>query len=283
MLRRVCAPILGAALIFTAGACDKAKEAAEDALGAKQLETEDIDALKKSTNWDASVDPEVWTIHGGFELTENFSGDLSGETEVPFPVSLGEADAAAAGKKRMLLIMKVENIKPADETFTRFRIVQVAEHDAESNVLKISGATVNQYLDDSQVTSKANENQDGQYVVAEAKGGGGLAYMTGLTQIKKYGEDATPTGSALVFTTMSPFATLSGATSKQYFLAVKNGAVGQIITFKKDVATADAAPGTPPSASEDIVYAGTLDEFKGDYDEKVGGLPGDASAAATNT
>ena len=65
------APALLAVGMFGSG-CDKAKNAAEDALGFKALPQEDIDAILKNVGWDVAKNPQLANFevvkNGGFEM-----------------------------------------------------------------------------------------------------------------------------------------------------------------------------------------------------------------------
>jgi hypothetical protein len=266
-------PALLAVCMFGSG-CDSAKKAAEEALGVKKMEDADKNALLSTTTWDKTVDEKMWKIHGGFELTDGFKGDLGGETSIPLPFSLGEnskfANQAASGKKRMLLLLKAEkfSVPGFSEPITRFRIASIAEHDSEKNEMKIAGGEVNKYLDESQ--KLAPGKQAGQYLIAEGVGSGGLAFIEGIARIKESGKEAKPLANVMVFTSSSPFVTLSGAsgaTEGQYLLAMLDGSKGQVTGFKAEVPK--TYKGTPASVSTEIAYAGALDQYKGDVDAKL--------------
>ncbi len=263
-------PALLAVCMFGSG-CGKAKKAAEQALGVKKMEDADKNALLKKTTWDTTVDKDKWKIHGGFELTDGFKGDLGSVTSIPLPFSLGEnVNKAGAGKKRMLLLLRAENftVPGFKDPLTRFRIASIAEHDPDKNEMKISGGEVNKYLDESQKLGPGK--QAGQYLIAEGVGSGGLAFIEGIARVKATGAEAAPLSNVMVFTSSSPFVTLSGAsgaTKGQYLLAMLDGSKGQLTGYNSDVPK--NYKGTPASVSSEIAYAGALDEYKKDVDAKL--------------
>jgi len=274
------APALFAVCMFGSG-CDSAKKAAEEALGMKQMEDADKNALLTKTTWDTTVDKDMWKIHGGFELTDNFKGDLGSETSIPLPFSLGTnekfANKAAEGKKRMILLLKAEEftVPALGAPITRFRIASIAEHDPDKNELKISGGEVNKYLDEAQKLSPGK--QAGQYLIAEGVGSGGLAFIEGIARIKATGAEAAPLANVMVFTSSSPFVTLSGGsgeTKGQYLLAMLDGSKGQVTGYSSDVPK--TYKGTSASVSTEIAYAGALDEYKGDMDAKLADVGADS-------
>jgi hypothetical protein len=279
------APALFAVGIIGSG-CDKAKKAAEDALGIKKLEAEDQEELLKATKWNETVDQTKWKIHGGVEIADNFKGDLGKEVSFVLPFDLPAQDpkvtAAAGEKKRMLLLLKEEKftIPGFDQPITRFRIASIAQHDSESNEVKIDGGQVNQYLDESQRLGPGN--QSGKYLLAEGVGSGGLAFIQGIARVKKNdGSEAAPLGDVMVFTSSSPFVTLSGksgVTTGQYMLAMLDGSKGQVTGYKSDVPS--TYKGAPASVSAEIAYAGALDQYKGDVDAKLADVSQDAELKA---
>jgi hypothetical protein len=267
------APALLAVCLMGSG-CDKAKDAAEQALGVKKMEDADKNALLTKTTWDKTVDPKMWVIHGGFELTDNFKGDLGSETSIPLPIDLGAndkfANKAAEGKKRMVLLLKAEDFKVPGfaEPLTRFRIASIGEHDPDKKELKISGGEVNKFLDEKQKLGPGK--QAGQYLIAEGIGSGGLAFIEGIARVKAFGKDAAPLADVMVFTSSSPFVTNSGgsgATTGQYLLAMLDGSKGQLTGYNADVPK--TYKGAPASVSSEIVYAGALDEYKDDVAAKT--------------
>lgn len=276
------APALLAVGLFGTG-CDKAKNAAEEALGIKKMEDADKDALLKATMWNETVNPKMWTIHGGVEITDNFKSDLGTEVSIPLPMDIpAQVNQAGAGKKRMMLLLKAEEfaIPGFDKKITRFRIASIAEHDPEKKELKISGGEVNKYLDESQKLSPGN--QAGQYLLAEGIGSGGLAFIQGIASLKKNdGSAAAPIGGVMVFTSSSPFVTLSGAsgaTTGQYMLAMLDGSKGQVTGYKSSIPS--DYKGTSASVSSEIAYAGALDQYKGDVDAKLADVSSDPALKA---
>ncbi len=272
-------PALLAVSMFGSG-CDKAKKAAEEALGVKKMEETDKDALLIKTTWDTTVDQKKWIIHGGFELTDSFKGDLGSETSIPLPIDLPDnelANKAGDDKKRMLLLLKAENftIPGFAEPLTRFRIASIGEHDPDKKEMKISGGEVNKYLGEKQKLGPGT--QAGQYLIAEGIGSGGLAFIEGIARVKASGGDAAPLANVMVFTSSSPFVTLSGDsgdTKGQYMLAMLDGSKGQLTGYNSDVPK--TYKGTPASVSTEIFYAGALDEFQDDVDGKASELGADS-------
>lgn len=277
------APALLAVGLVGSG-CDKAKKAAEEALGIKKLDDADKTALLEATKWNETVDQNKWVIHNGFEISDNFKGDLGKEVSFVLPFDLGpqKVQAAASDKKRMLLLLKEETfpIPGFDKPITRFRIASIAQHDPETNEVKIDGGQVNQYLDESQRLGPGN--QAGKYLLAEGVGSGGLAFIQGIARVKKNdGSEAAPLGGVMVFTSSSPFVTLSGAsgaTTGQYMLAMLDGSKGQVTGYKADVPT--TYKGAPASVSAEIAYAGALDQYKGDVDAKLADVSNDPGLKA---
>lgn len=272
-------PALLAISMFGSG-CDKAKKAAEEALGVKKMEDTDKDALLKKTTWDSTVDQKKWIIHGGFELTDSFKGDLGSETSIPLPIDLPKnelAEKAGNEKKRMLLLLKAENftIPGFSDPITRFRIASIGEHDPDKKEMKISGGEVNKFLGEKQKLGPGT--QAGQYLIAEGIGSGGLAFIEGIARVKASGADAAPLANVMVFTSSSPFVTLSGDsgdTKGQYMLAMLDGSKGQLTGYNSDVPK--TYKGTPASVSTEIAYAGALDEFEDDVNGKASELGADS-------
>lgn len=272
------APAILAVSVFGTG-CDKAKKLAEEHFGIKQLDSEEQAKLLEATKWNSTVDEKLWKIHGGVEISDNFKGDLSKEVSIPLPFNLDEnANNAASGKKRMLLLLKEEKFTVAgsSDAITRFRIASIAEHDGETNELKIDGGKVNQYLDENQRLQPGN--QAGKYLLAEGVGSGGLAFIEGKANVQKNdGSPVAPEGNVMVFTSSSPFVTLTGASGEnkgQYMLAMLDGSKGQVTGYGSQVPV--NYKGTPASVSTEIAYAGSLDQYKEEVDGKVASFSGDS-------
>lgn len=267
--------ILGAVLLaatFNVG-CDKAKGALKDALGIEPLKADDpaIAEVLTQVGWKAE-DPRFanFKIIGGFKVGEKFSGDLGQTVEIPVP----GADKAEGqgGKLPSVAMLKVTTIPALAEGQTeqkRFQIVSVGRVEGEG--IKIDGNTVNQFMDEADRISKANQAKDGGfYVLVQAKSAEkGLAYLKGTTTVHLNTGTDTPVGGALVFTDGSPFVTKSGA-SGAYFLAILEGEKGTITAYKKGV-----ADDTPNATSTQIPYAGILEQAPGyaDVAAKADELP----------
>jgi len=156
-----------------------------------------------------------------------------------------------------MMLLRSETFKVDDTTeYTRFRIVSVAKFDAESKKLIIEGDSFNQYIDAKDQISKDNANQAGKYMLVQGKGEKGITYLSGVVQLKKDGVEAlVNVEKSMVFTTSSPFVTLTGSEGK-YLLAMLEGSKGTTIAYRRNIASDYAAVGTPNSASKEIAYAG---------------------------
>lgn len=288
---RTLAPIVAVAAISGVG-CDKAKSALEEASGFTMLDDAAVQAMLTEAGWDEANNPNLanFKVHKGFELTDKFPGDLGKDVDIPIGVDLPEQAEGAAENQRSMALLRKKEVTFGDQTYTRFQIVTVARFDAAEKKLVIDDALVSQAMDDDQKIGKDTaEGQAGQYLIVEGKGSSGLAYLEGTVKIKKDGGDAEGEAvkGAAVFTSSSPFVTVSGSTGK-YFLAMLDGSKGQVMSYKSDIASTYTAPNTPPTASTDIPYAGALANYEDKADEKadaVGEFSDDAMAgfAKANT
>ncbi len=277
--------VVGAAFFSSTG-CDKAadalKDAAQDAAGISKLEAPEQATLLAEAGWDATKNKQLenFTVYGGFTLTEKFPGDLAKTVKLPVPIDIPDKAQGAAGNQRSIALLRAEKceLEPG-KPVTRFRIVTVARYDGAEKSLEITGETINAAMDPAQVISLANKNQAGTYILVEGKGDKGLAYVTGTAYLAKYGDpNKVPVAGACVFTTESPFVTVSGASGK-YFLAMLEGSKGMVVGSKNNIVATYSVPGTPTSATEQVKYAGVLDKYQDKYNEKIGDV-GNAEVTA---
>lgn len=273
--------LIHAAIPLAVGAlsasCGSVKDAVEAASGVAQLETAEQDELLAAAGWDKEKLAK-FRVHGGLKLTENFPGDLGAQVDIPLPIDL-PAPPGAEGKNRSLILLKTNQFKMGDQDFTRFEIVTVARIDTEAKALKIDGSVFTQYLDESQIISKANNNQAGSYLMVEGEGDGGLTYLEGNTTLQKNdGSAKVDVNETIVFTNSSPFLSRTGSTGK-FFLAAPNDTKATVMAYRKGIASDFSAEGTPESASEELIATGLLDKYKGDFNEKVEGTGVDSGKA----
>lgn len=292
------API--AALALGLGACDKAKSALEEAAGFHVLEKDEIAKAKVEAGWN---DAKLAKLEAktGFELEDNFKGDLSKEYRLPLPgVELpAQAQGAAAGndKNRAYYLMKLRSFQSGDITIKKFQIVATARYDFDAKELIIDAGKMSMYVSKDDRISLSAGNQKGKYILVEGKGSGGLAFLTGQVRLKKNTvtaacDDAslpcTAVGGALVYTTEDPFMTVSnndeGADKGKYLLGVvdkgseecaQNGFVN---ASHPSIGTAYSAEGTPTSASAEVPCIGVLDKYKAGVAAKVGDASDDQTA-----
>lgn len=271
---RALAPIMTVAALGAVG-CDKAKSALEEASGFSMLDDEQVAELLAQAGWDEAASPNLanFKIHGGFELSDKFPGDLGKDVDIPVPFDLPEQAEGTAENQRSMALLRKKVVKFGDQEYTRFQIVTVARYDAGEKKLVIDDALVGQAMDDDQKVGKdTDEGQTGQYLIVEGKGSTGLAYLEGTVKLKKQGAEGEAVKGAAVFTSSSPFVTISGSTGK-YFLAMLDGSKGQVMSYKSDIASAYSAPNTPPSSTTDIPYAGALSKYEDKASDKAEAIP----------
>ncbi len=288
---RAMLPIAFAALALAASGCDKAKSLAEEAAGIKVLDDAEKQAILTAVGWDETKNPglAVFKVHKAIELTDKFKGDLSKTVELPVPIDAPEQAQGTAEKQRSLAIVKKEEFKLDDATYTRLRIISIARVDAEASQIVIDGEKINQYIPANRQIKLDNNNQAGQYLLIEGKGEKGLAYLTGAVKFIADGgseDSAVPVpdavGDTFVFTSSSPFVTVAGdvASGGKYFLAMLEGSKGTVFAYNKSIGS--TYTGTPATATKEMSYSGVLEEYKGAVDDKVGKL-GNAEASTKST
>jgi len=271
---------LVAAAGLSLGACDKAKSALESQLGVSQLESDEVGELKKAAGWDDAKQTKM-TVKFGFELKENFDGDLAKGFEFPLPFEIPDkASGAAAGneKNRSWYLLKLREFESGEGAnavkVSRFQIVAVGYINTETEKFTLDGGKINEFVDPKQRISKENKNQDGKYIIIEAKGNGGLAYLTGLVDLKKNDGSKVPVGGAIMFTTTDPFMTVSNSDNGKYLLGVAETEgecqqKGLVNATHHKIGTAYNVPGTATSVSGEVPCIGVLDKYKGQLDAKV--------------
>ncbi len=279
------APLAVAATLLVGTGCDKAKEALKEALGVDQLTNEQQEALLVETKWhdaaglNTSKKLDSFEILGGFTLTDKFKGDLGKSATLPTPfLSVPDQAKGASQNQGSIVLLQAKEFQLDEKTkVKKFRIIAVAKFNAADKQLEISGDTINQALaPDQRVTVSNPGSQAGSYLLVRGKGDKGLMYLNGTAMLAKAdGSAKLPVKGAFIFTSESPFVTVSGPEGK-YFLAMLEGSKGQVTAYKKTI-PADAA-GTPVSTIETIAYAGVLAGYQDKFNSKVGDV-GNAEAS----
>lgn len=267
-------PLAAVASLFFGTGCDKAKQALEEQAGISTLSASDQEALLVQTNWHdangANTNPKLdnFEILGGFSLTDKFKGDLGKSTKVPMPFAIPDKAQDKASNQGSIVLLKADKFDLAGKEINKFRIVAVGKYSASDKQLEISGEKINQALGEKQRVTVSNAgSQTGTYLLVRGKGDQGLVYLGGTATLAKAdGSTPVPVADALIFTTESPFVTMSGPDGK-YFLAMLEGSKGQVTAFKKTIAS--EAKGTPVSTIETIAYAGVLAGYDAAYSAKA--------------
>lgn len=283
---RMTLPVVAAVSLAATG-CGKVKDALEEAAGIKQLDQSEVDTILKEVGWDVTKNPQLANFEvvkgGGFELTDKFKGDLSKETKLgPIPLDVPDQGKTAAGNQRSYMLVRQETITiDAATSYKRLRIATVAAYDPGAKELQIDGTKVNEFIDKKNQISR-DGGQAGKYLLIQAKGDKGLAYLTGLITIKKADATTANVEGATVFTTTSPFVTVTGSEGK-YLLAMLEGGKGTVLAFHGGIVSKFSAPGTPTSASKEIAYAGALDKYKEGVLDKAGKVDTTDAVAKTDS
>ena len=275
--------ILAIAAALSVG-CDAVEDAATEAAGVTIEETSSVETLKTESGWDDTNMPGM-VVHLGFTLTEDSLVDMgatTGSTSIPIgELPAQDAEALAADKLRSLIVLKKNTFTMGENTYTRFEIVTVGKY--ENGNIVIDGAEFTKFMDADQRVGKENGNNAGTYLVVEGQGKLGLTYITGAATLKM--NDNTTVQNvkdAIVFTDKSPFLAKSGSSGK-FLLAIPDGSAGKLMAYRKDIASAYSATGTPETAHADILTKGLLDDYKSDVTGKAEAVDGiDSTTASTN-
>ena len=276
--------LLPAALVggmhLTGCGSDDVQKAAEEAAGISTLEDTEKETILAEAGFDATA-LTGFKVHGGYEITENFPVDLTQTESVELPISLSQPAAydATKGKSRSILFLRKKEFEIAGTKYTRFEVVTVAKVEPTETGVKLSieGGEYTEHLDESQKPTK--ETQNGTYILVEGEGTSGMVYLKSTVKLKKVDGTEELVKDAWIFSDVSPFITRTGSQG-EYLLPIPEGATGTLQAFHETIETTYSAPGTPKVASEQILKAGLLDQYKDEFNSKVSGATGDASKQA---